>query len=71
MDDAILTQRIRVYTVDGDWQVECVAPGRWTVACPGSDGPAITVTSAQISVLTDPVVRDAVEAVITNENQRT
>ncbi len=28
MDDAILTQRIRVYTVDGDWQVERVAPGR-------------------------------------------
>ena len=62
--------RFTICTIDGDLQVNRIAKDSWRVHFPGGERDDLLVCGQAVSVLTDPYIQAAVEAVIEFEARK-
>ena len=65
-----LSPRFTICTIDGDLEVSRDSANGWRVHFPGGERDDVLVGEQAVSVLTDPYVRAAVEAVLEFETRK-
>ncbi len=65
-----LSPRFTICTIDGDLEVSRESQSGWRVHFPGGERNDILIGEQAVSVLTDPYIRAAVEAVLEFETRK-
>ena len=65
-----LSPRFTICTIDGDLEVSRSSGSGWRVHFPGGERDDVLVGEQAVSVLTDPYIRAAVEAVLEFETRK-